>query len=260
MKLLDVGCGSGVWMAFCKKRDVEVVGLTLSKEQAQVVAAKGLNVHVRDYREAHEEFFGMFDRITALGSSEHLSTASGSLNGTLARDRSVRKFTETWRLFNRYLKNDGRVYLTLLTINPEAKWSLMDWFQTYILERTYGGYYPQIKDLVEKVVPQTGFEISDLHDRTRDYHWSSVVDPEHFGNWKINWSENTIHKLTYFLKGIFTDPYLVHKWAYYFLNTWMWQFGGYQTKPMSNEQVAKSPMQLKYFMLTKTKCAELLEK
>src|SRR3990172_2447105 len=50
MKLLDAGCGTGVWMEFCRSKGIDVIGMTLSPEQAQLVKNKGLTVYVGDYR------------------------------------------------------------------------------------------------------------------------------------------------------------------------------------------------------------------
>ncbi len=250
MKLLDAGCGTGKWMQYCKERGVTVVGLTLSTEQAKVVREKGLEVQVSDYRKRNETFVGSFDRITALGSSEHVCSSLGALTGAAA-ERCNQIRIDTWKLFHDYLKPSGKFYVTVLTINKNAKWHLSDWMQSYILERHYGGYYSTMEDIFNKVVPKTGFKLTDLQDKTIDYHWSSIVDKDHFGHWTIKWDENTYNKISYLLKGSVTDPHLIHRWLYYFMNTWMWQFGAYQEKPLTPEQVESAPVQLKYFMLKK---------
>ena len=249
MKLLDAGCGTGVWMEFCRSKGIDVVGMTLSPEQAQLVKNKGLTVYVGDYRILNESFINQFDRITALGSSEHVCTSVGSLSGSAAADRCNKIRIDTWNLFYQYLKPSGKVYITVITTNPIARWSYIDWIQTYFLERHYGGYYSSMNDIETKVIPKIGFKLTDIQDKTKDYHWSSVADPDHFGHWYIKWHENTSNKVIYFVKGMLTDLYLIHHWMYYILDTWMWQFGGYQETPMTDEQVLNSPMLLKYFML-----------
>jgi cyclopropane fatty-acyl-phospholipid synthase-like methyltransferase len=251
MKLLDAGCGTGVWMEFCRNRGVEVVGLTLSPEQAIQVRKKGLTVFVQDYRLLNKAFVRQFDRITALGSSEHVGLSLGCLKGNVAAERCNKIRINTWKLFNRYLKVNGKVYITVITVNSKAQWSYWDWFQAYVLERHYGGFYSTMEDIENKVIPKTGFKLTDVQDKTKDYHWSSVADKDHFGHWYIKWNENTFNKIIYIFKGIFNDLHIVHHWLYYFLDTWMWQFGGYQKKPLTDGQVMTSPMLLKYFMLEK---------
>ncbi|MEO5968422.1 MAG: class I SAM-dependent methyltransferase [Bdellovibrionia bacterium] len=251
MKLLDAGCGTGKWMKYCKDRGVEVVGLTLSEEQAKVVRDKGLDARVQDYRVRDPEFINSFDRITALGSSEHVCSSRGGFKGDTASNRCNQTRIETWKLFSDYLKASGKFYVTVLTFNLDRKLAAKDWAQFYVLERHYGGYYFKLNDIVEKVVPNTGFTLTDLQDKTRDYHWSSVSDKDHFGHWNIKWSEDTANKISYIFKGLVSDPYLPHHWMYYFMDTWMWQFGGYQDTPLTDAQVENAPVQLKYFMLEK---------
>ncbi len=132
MRLLDAGCGTGVWLNYCRNRGVNVVGLTLSEEQARVVRAKGLEVHVTDYRVENPEYINSFDRITALGSSEHVCSSAGALMG-VARERCVDTLSRTWRLFGRYLKGRGQMFLTLLTSNQKVERDVLDWLQIYVI-------------------------------------------------------------------------------------------------------------------------------
>ena len=101
-------------------------------------------------------------------------------------------------------------------------------------------------------MPNTGFEMLDEEDHTADYHWSSMADPEHFGYFKIDWSEDPLEKIAHTLKGLITNPaQLPFHWLYQACDTWMWQFGGPQNTPLTPEQVDKAPMQLMYFMAKK---------
>ncbi|NEA41338.1 cyclopropane-fatty-acyl-phospholipid synthase family protein [Streptomyces sp. SID11385] len=80
-RLLDVGCGWGS-MALHAAREygVEVVGVTLSREQAAYarkrVAEEGLGdkveIRVQDYRDVHD---GPFDAISSIGMAEHVGAA-----------------------------------------------------------------------------------------------------------------------------------------------------------------------------------------
>jgi cyclopropane fatty-acyl-phospholipid synthase-like methyltransferase len=258
MTLLDAGCGSGVWMDFCRSKGVGAIGLTLSPEQANVVKAKGLEVEVRDYRLENPAFIGRFDRITALGSTEHVCSSMGAFAKGAARDRSIKTLTETWSLLQRYLKPDGKIFITALTVNEEASWSLKDYLQVYVLDSHYGGYYPRMSDIQYKVAPAANLHVSHIQDQTASYHWASMVEPRHFGYYKIDWSQNTGDKVSYIFTSFFKSPLqFPFHWLYQGLDTWMWQFGGPQKTPLTNEQVAEAPMQLKYFMLSKPSSASL---
>ncbi len=73
MKVLDIGCGWGGFALYAAKNyGVEVVGVTISKEQAEYARniTKGYPVEIRlqDYRDIDERF----DRIVSIGMFEHV--------------------------------------------------------------------------------------------------------------------------------------------------------------------------------------------
>ena len=72
-KVLDIGCGWGGFAYYAAKNyKVNVVGITISKEQQEVATRRcnGLNVEIRfqDYRDIDEQF----DRIVSIGMLEHV--------------------------------------------------------------------------------------------------------------------------------------------------------------------------------------------
>jgi len=245
-KLLDCGCGIGTWIEYCSKRGISVVGLTLSEEQALIIEKKGLTVYVRDYRILYPEFLKEFDAITVLGSSEHVCLSKGLL--THAKKCCENTHTQLYILLQKYLKPPhGKIFVTALVMN-EIPYSSMDYLQGYIIERHYGGYYITEKNLLSAVT-NAQFIVVSKQDFTRDYHWTSVAAPDHFGHWNIRWNEDPFDKIVYFCKGLVIDPFLFHHWLYYFMDTWMWQFGGYQQVPLTDKQIARAPAQLKYLLL-----------
>ncbi|MDQ2076489.1 cyclopropane fatty acyl phospholipid synthase [Marinimicrobium sp. ABcell2] len=75
MQLLDIGCGWGGLAEFAARRyGVDVVGITISKEQQKLARERcaGLPVDIRlvDYRALE----GQFDRIVSVGMFEHVGT------------------------------------------------------------------------------------------------------------------------------------------------------------------------------------------
>lgn len=73
MRVLDIGCGWGGAARFAAERyGVEVLGITVSREQARFAEAlcRGLPVEIRlqDYRDLE----GSFDRVLSLGMIEHV--------------------------------------------------------------------------------------------------------------------------------------------------------------------------------------------
>ncbi|MFL0578778.1 class I SAM-dependent methyltransferase [Dietzia sp. 179-F 9C3 NHS] len=76
-RLLDVGCGWGGMVRYAAARGVHVIGVTLSREQAEwareAIAADGLadlaEVRLQDYRDVPERDF---DAVSSIGMTEHI--------------------------------------------------------------------------------------------------------------------------------------------------------------------------------------------
>ena len=244
--LLDCGCGIGTWMSFCKERGVDVVGLTLSEEQAAVNRKKGLTVYVSDYRILNKEFINKFDAITLIGSAEHICSQNDYFN---RNEHTYNTFYSLFNILNQYLKPNGNMLMTIL-VNNTTKFTFNDFTQGYILERHYGGFYATT-NVIRKAITYNKLYVESVEDYTIDYHWTSVVEPTHFGHWTIDWSENTFSKIMYIIRGILMDPFLIHHWLYYVRDSWMWHLGGYQKTPLTYKQVSKAPANLKYITIHK---------
>src|SRR5690606_14282818 len=73
LSVLDIGCGWGGFAAYAaEKYQVEVTGITISKEQAKLARERCKNlpveIRVQDYRELDEQF----DRVVSIGMFEHV--------------------------------------------------------------------------------------------------------------------------------------------------------------------------------------------
>lgn len=244
-KLLDCGSGVCTWTDYCKKRGVEVVGLTLSEEQKETCSKKGITAYVQDYRIINPEFIGNFDAISLFGSTEHICSANDFFN----RERnSYDTYESLFTILKKYLKDsNGKILLTVLTYN-KFPFDIYTYTQGYILERHYGGYYAK-PETIEKAINNSGLNVVKIDDHTKDYHWVSIVEPDHFGHWWIHWNEDPIDKIIYFIRGLLLDPFLIHHWLYYGMDTWMWHIGGYQKTPLTDKQVENSIANLKYFII-----------
>jgi len=117
MRLLDIGCGWGGTAQYLAERyGVQVVGITVSKEQAKLASerCRGLPVEIRleDYRQTQ----GKFDRILSVGMFEHVGY------------RNYRTFMQVAR---RLLTDDG--LLLLHTIGANVAYQGRDpWIERYI--------------------------------------------------------------------------------------------------------------------------------
>lgn len=150
MRVLDIGCGWGSFMAYAAEHyGVECVGLTISKEQAefgQRLIKKGLPVAFRlqDYRNESEQF----DRIVSIGMFEHVGH---------------KNYREYMNVANRCLKDDG--LFLLHTIGKNIANTVTDpWIDKYIFPNGELPALGQIMDAAEAL-----FVIEDLHNFGADY-------------------------------------------------------------------------------------------
>jgi cyclopropane fatty-acyl-phospholipid synthase-like methyltransferase len=247
-RLLDCGCGVGTWINYCKKRGVDVVGLTLSTEQQKINEQKGLITYVYDYRVLKKDFIQQFDAISLLGTCEHITVFSSFYNAEID---AYKAYVDLFELLRKYLKPNGKIIMTVLVRGiPDSECSsLYDRFQSYLMVRHYGGFYSTPSNIM-KAIQENGLHIDSITDYTKDYHWISVAEPNHFGHWWVPWHEDTLDKFLYFFKGFCTDPFLIHHWLYYSMDTWMWQFGGYQKTPLTDTEVNHAIARLNYYVVS----------
>ena len=146
-KVLDIGCGWGdLALYIAKMADVEVLGVTLSKEQ-QALATKraedeGLadrvRFELRDYRLVE----GQFDRIVSVGMFEHVG---------------VHHYDEFFKKINSLMPDDGLMLLhSIGHMSPPGTAS--PWLRKYIFP---GAYSPALSE-VFPVVEQNNLWVTDL--------------------------------------------------------------------------------------------------
>ncbi len=150
MRVLDIGCGWGSFMAYAAEHyGVECVGLTISKEQADygrtlMAAALPIEFRLQDYREIHERF----DAVVSIGMFEHVGR------------KNHREFME---VAHRCLKDDG--LFLLHTIGKNVRESTPDpWIDRYIFPNGDLPAIGQIGDAAEEL-----FVTEDLHNFGADY-------------------------------------------------------------------------------------------
>ncbi|HEX8834907.1 MAG TPA: cyclopropane-fatty-acyl-phospholipid synthase family protein [Abditibacteriaceae bacterium] len=136
-KVLDIGCGwGGLSLHLASVADVEVLGVTLSKEQLAVAReraeAMGLSKRVRfelrDYRHVEEKF----DRIVSVGMFEHVG---------------VNHFPEFFTKVGKLLDTDGVAVLhSIGRMSPPG--STSPWIRKYIFP---GAYAPSLSEVFTAV-------------------------------------------------------------------------------------------------------------
>jgi cyclopropane-fatty-acyl-phospholipid synthase len=160
-KVLDIGSGwGGMALYLAKTADVDVTGVTLSKEQYQVSNARaqaaGLSDRVRFQLKDYRELDQTFDRIVSVGMFEHVGATH---------------YIEFFRKVRSLLTDDGVCVLHSIgrlsepgTTNP--------WMRKYIFP---GGYAPALSEVMTAVersrLVSTDIEILRLHYADTLKHW-----------------------------------------------------------------------------------------
>ncbi len=150
MTVLDIGCGWGGLARFAaEKYGVNVVGITVSKEQVAwgMERCQGLPVELRlqDYR----DLTGQFDRIVSLGMFEHVG---------------LKNYTTFMRVVNRCLKPDGLFLLHSVGANRARDSVINPWMDKYIFP---GAMLPTVRQLADVTEPY--FIMEDWHNLGADY-------------------------------------------------------------------------------------------
>nr|WP_176459014.1 cyclopropane fatty acyl phospholipid synthase [Halomonas boliviensis] len=184
MRILDIGCGWGSFMAYAAEHyGVECVGLTISKEQAefgQRLIKKGLPVEFRlqDYRNESEQF----DRIVSIGMFEHVGH---------------KNYREYMNVANRCLKDDG--LFLLHTIGKNLSNTVTDpWIDKYIFPNGELPTLGQITDAAEAL-----FVVEDVHNFGADYDrtlmaWHHNFE-RHWPSFKAQYGERFYRMWRYYL-------------------------------------------------------------
>ncbi|MCZ6495980.1 MAG: cyclopropane-fatty-acyl-phospholipid synthase [Alphaproteobacteria bacterium] len=145
--ILDIGCGWGdLALYLAGLEDVEVTGVTLSREQADLAQARareaGLDGRVRFALKDYRELEGRFDRIVSVGMVEHVG---------------VHHYGEFFGKLNALMEDDGLALIhSIGHMSPPGTAS--PWLRKYIFP---GAYSPALSE-VFAAVEQNSLWVTDL--------------------------------------------------------------------------------------------------
>jgi cyclopropane-fatty-acyl-phospholipid synthase len=182
MTLLDVGCGwASVMKRAVEKHDVNVIGLTLSKNQRalgqqildQIDTSRSRQVRLLGW----EEFEEPVDRIVSIEAFEAFPKS---------------RYKAFFDLCNRIMPSDGRMVLQTIMGHPLKRWPEMGIpitmsdlrFMRFIAAEIFpGGSVPSDEDVVE-YSSAAGFSVEKLQKITDDYVrtldiWSQKLEAAH---------------------------------------------------------------------------------
>jgi cyclopropane-fatty-acyl-phospholipid synthase len=202
MRVLDIGCGWGGFAKFAAERyGVEVVGVTISKQQYEYAkkACAGLPVEIRfqDYRDVNEKF----DRAISLGMFEHVGPQN---------------YSTYMKKVHACLHNEG-IFL-LHTIGDNTTTIPNKWITKYIFPN---GVLPSIQ-LIGKSIENI-FVMEDWHNFGTDYDKTLMAWHRRFTQ---HWDE---------LKTDY-DERFKRMWNYYLLSC----AGGFRSRTLQLWQIVLS--------------------
>jgi len=156
MKVLDIGCGWGNFAQYAAKNyGVSVVGLTVSKEQAQVARERCSDLPVEIILEDYRNFSGSFDRVVSIEMIEAVGR------------KNIASF---FKMVRRCLIPRGLFGLQVIAAEILTSRSnpVLDQYILWLQKRIFpNGYLPNLRHLSAPDVE--GFVIEDLHNFSSDY-------------------------------------------------------------------------------------------
>jgi cyclopropane fatty-acyl-phospholipid synthase-like methyltransferase len=220
LRILDMGCGNGDFMKYCKSLGVTISGITISKEQADMLKSQNLDVYHGSYRELQSQFIGKYDIVTFWGSLEHITQSYPcSKNGERKADKELKNVMTHVKQYYNPESNYKLLFTTDLHMNKKI---CKDTINAYIVERAYGGwyFYEEPNETIGDKVESIGFEKIYQNDFTYHYYMATIIDPSHFGCP----AKPNIYNIASILFGILINPQLIVMSLYTLRGEWMWQF------------------------------------
>jgi cyclopropane-fatty-acyl-phospholipid synthase len=203
LRVLEIGCGWGGWAKYAaEKYGVEVVGVTVSKQQCEFArkSCSGLPVEVRlqDYRELNEKF----DRVVSIAMFEAVG----------------QKYYRTFmKVVDRCLKDDGVFLLHTIVGNEPVGAAEAPWLNRYIFPN---GELPSLSQITRAAeglfITEACHRLGSDYDRTLACWYDNFIR-----NWSqisSSYDQRFFRMWTFYLqiaRGIFQSR-IAHLWQIVF--------------------------------------------
>lgn len=247
-KVCDIGCGYGDWLRYCRDEvGCEVAGVNLTPEQAHFAQREyGLEVHVTNWKdilvrpELQRALYGRFDAITFMDTVEHYV----SMEDRNDLEKQHRTYADMCLLASKLLRENtssGRVFISCLhQTRKQRTWRF--YLHSYFMDKFYSGHYPFVDEGPMKAC-LPWFDVVRVSDRTEDYRLTGVRDRKHFQAVNVRL---TPKKAAYTALLLLLDPFVLHRLAYYRMDSWMFFYGD---APYSDVYDADFRRQVSYVLL-----------
>jgi cyclopropane fatty-acyl-phospholipid synthase-like methyltransferase len=220
LTILDIGCGNGDFIKYCKTVGIKTTAMSISREQVISLKEENHDVYLGSYRDFQEQFVGKYDIVTFWGSLEHLTQSYPcSKSGEEKAEKELRK---VMNYVKRYYKDDSPYKLLFTSTLHMNKKVCKDTLNAYLVERAYGGwyFYDELGETLSDKISSIGFSKIKQADFNYHYYMASKIDETHFGR---PMSPN-IYNMCGLLFGIFINPNIIAMVLYTLRGEWMWQF------------------------------------
>jgi cyclopropane-fatty-acyl-phospholipid synthase len=182
-KVLDIGCGwGGTARYMAEKYNVEVTGITISKEQAQLARENCKNLPIEIKLQDYREIQGTFDRAVSVGMFEHVG---------------YKNYRTYFNKIAESLKADGIFLLHTIGGNKPARHT-EPWIERYIFPN---GMIPSAQQVCDGF--ERWFVLEDWHNFGLDYDKTLLAWQENFhAAWprlKQHYDERFRRMWTYYL-------------------------------------------------------------
>ena len=170
-RVLDIGCGWGCFGRWAAERHgVEVVGVTVSKEQLQHAREQDTNLPVEtlliDYRELDGRFEpGSFDHVVSIGMMGHVG---------------YKNYRTLMEVAHRQLADDGLFLIHTMGANRSTT-AAEPWIDRHIFPNGMAPSIPQVGAAIEHL-----FVLEDWHNFSTDYQRTCLAWRDNF---HARWSE-----------------------------------------------------------------------
>ncbi|OHV12943.1 cyclopropane fatty acyl phospholipid synthase [Kushneria phosphatilytica] len=183
MKVLDIGCGWGSFAEHAARHyGVEVTGITISKEQAELARERCEGLPVEILLEDYRDLTGQFDRIVSIGMFEHVG------------QKNYRTYFDTVK---RLLAPEGLFVLHTIGSN-DSKVSADPWINKYIFPN---GVLPSVAQIIAPT--ENSLVMEDWQNFGADYDRTLMAWHENFEKaWpelSQHYSENVHRMFQYYL-------------------------------------------------------------